>query len=203
LEIPNSDIRICLLCTLEESVQKSLKLEIEASIAAERSQGQTWVGSWTAVAVTSELAKGSTLVAFKVGDHALCAFLFFRPPGPFWEIMLVMTVLPYRGKRLAGELIDALFAHAESVQQVGAAPHDDGVEIKDPIEAPIEVGLEVRADNEGALRCYKLCGFSEQGRRKAYYPGPLSGSVSGSISGPTDAVLMSARRVRSSQVKGK
>lgn len=178
--------RIALLNALEESIQALIKLEIEQEIADARSRGEAWVGSWTVASVQAELSQGSTLVALGQHDHRLKAFLCFRPPGPLWEIMLIVTLGPVRGHRLAGTLIDSLFSHIESIQFASSAPH---VVDSATIEAPaIEVGLEVSADNLSALRCYERCGFIEQRRRKGYY--------SGSVSGPIDAVLMSAKRQR-------
>ncbi len=176
-----SNNRITLLSRLEQATQTAIKLEIEEIVAEARNRGEAWVGSWTAASVRSELDLGSTLLALGQNDQHLEAFLCFRPPGPFWEILLVVTLGHSRGQRLAGALIDALFDHIEEVGQVDGTPHDVD-------SAIFEVGLEVRADNFSALRCYKSCGFIEQGRRKGYYPSAGTGS--------TDAILMSLKRRR-------
>ena len=47
--------------------------------------------------------------------------------------------------------------------------------------------LEVRVSNLSAIRLYQRCGFSEDGRRKGYYP-PLSSQAA---AGREDALLMS------------
>jgi ribosomal protein S18 acetylase RimI-like enzyme len=182
--IVKSDLRITLLNRLEESSQASIKLEIEQTIAEARGRKEAWVGSWTVSAVQEELALGSTIVAVGQNDGRIRAFLCFRPPGPLWEIMLVVTLGHFRGQRLAGTLIDGLFDYIDEVQSAGGAPHNVDDEV-------IEVGLEVSADNLSALRCYGNCGFIEQRRRKGYY--------AGSDSGPSDAVLMSAKRQRNAQ----
>jgi ribosomal protein S18 acetylase RimI-like enzyme len=159
-------------------------MEIEETISAARGRKEAWVGSWTAASVREELARGSTLVAIGKHDGRMRAFLSFRPPGPLWEIMLVVTLGHFRGQRLAGTLIDALFDYIDEVQSAGGALHDVDAEV-------IEVGLEVSADNLSALRCYGNCGFIEQGRRKGYY--------TSSVSGPSDAVLMSLKLKRNAQ----
>ncbi|MBT2786951.1 MULTISPECIES: GNAT family N-acetyltransferase [unclassified Halomonas] len=52
--------------------------------------------------------------------------------------------------------------------------------------------LEVRVGNLSAIRLYQRCGFSEDGRRKGYYPpqGSLSATPQGAV-GREDALLMS------------
>lgn len=182
--VVKSEFRITLLDRLEESIQASIKLEIGETIAEARSRKEAWVGSWTAASIREELTQGSTLVALGQNDGRMRAFLCFRPPGPLWEIMLVVTLRPFRGQRFAGTLIDALFDYVDEVQFAGGAPHDVDAEV-------VEVGLEVSADNLSALRCYENCGFIEQRRRNGYY--------AGSVSGPSDAVLMSAKRKRNTR----
>lgn len=181
-----SDLRISLLSTLSTSIQDSLIKKIEFEVADARNRGEPWVGSWTMDSIHGEVARGSTLVATGSADTQLRAFLCFRPPGPFWEIMLVMTLSRFRGQRLAGALIDSLFDHAEEVQTSVGSPRD----VEEGSLEPIEVGLEVRADNRSAIRCYEMCGFIEQGRRKGYY----SDSSFGSSNRAIDAVVMSAKR---------
>ena len=40
-----------------------------------------------------------------------------------------------------------------------------------------EIELEVRASNEGAIRLYQRAGFSEIGRRREYYQGPVEDAL--------------------------
>lgn len=163
----------------------ALKSEIEASIAWAKSQGEAWVGSWNDAAIKSELKLGTSLVALGETDHRLRGFLLFRPPGPFWEIILLLTLPSFRAQGVASGLIDALFSHAASVGSAmgtGVGGKDGAPQRSAEAKVGVELGLEVRADNLAALRCYKLCGFIEQGRRKAYYPDGV------------DAVLMAATR---------
>lgn len=52
--------------------------------------------------------------------------------------------------------------------------------------------LEVRIGNLSAIRLYRRSGFSEDGRRKGYYPPPASGCpAAGKTAGREDALLMS------------
>lgn len=188
LSEPKLSLRIAVLDSFEASLRLTLKSEIEASVAQAKSQGEAWVGSWNDAAIQSELKLGTSLVALGESDQSLRGFLLFRPPGPFWEIILLVTLPSYRSQGVASELIEALFSHAASAgRAMGSA--GTGVDAKD--SAPqrsdggrlgVELGLEVRADNLAALQCYKLCGFIEQGRRKGYYPDGV------------DAVLMGAAR---------
>jgi ribosomal protein S18 acetylase RimI-like enzyme len=185
-------LRISVLDSLEASLRRTIKSEIEASVAQAKSQGEAWVGSWNDAAVQSELKLGTSLVALGESDQSLQGFLLFRPPGPFWEIILLVTLPSFRAQGVASELIEALFSHAASVgNPVGKAMGSAGTGVDAKDSAPqrsdggklgVELGLEVRADNLAALRCYKLCGFIEQGRRKGYYPDGV------------DAVLMGAAR---------
>ena len=166
-----------MLDSLEGSHQPTLKSEIAASVALAKSEGEAWVGSWSEAAIQSELKLGFALVAVGQADHELRGFLLFRPPGPFWEIILLVTLPSFRAQGVARDLIEALFRQAALAGTKDGAPQrlaETGPEV--------ELGLEVRADNLAALRCYGLCGFIEQGRRKAYYPDGV------------DAVLMAAKR---------
>lgn len=185
---PKLSLRIFVLDSLESPLRLTLQSEIEASIAWAKSQGEAWVGSWNDTAIQSELKLGTSLVALGEADHRLRGFLLFRPPGPFWEIILLVTLPSFRAQGVASELIEALFSHAASVRNAmgtevtAVGVKDSALQRSTEAKLGVELGLEVRADNLAALRCYKLCGFIEQGRRKAYYPDGV------------DAVLMAATR---------
>jgi len=173
---PKLSPRIHSLASLAPSLQLALKSEIEDSLRI--AKAEAWVGSWNEAAIQSELKLGTAFVAIGEADQGLRGFLLFRPPGPFWEITLVETLPSFRAQGVATRLIEALFQHAALKASKDSAPQRQGA----VTQPEVELGLEVRADNVAALQCYKLCGFIEQGRRKAYYPDGV------------DAVLMSATR---------
>lgn len=173
--------RVYLLSSLAPSLQMTMKSEIEVSVTLAKAEVEAWVGSWNEAAIRSELKLGTALVAIGDADQRLRGFLLFRPPGPFWEIILLATLPSFRAQGVASDMIDALFQHAASAGTSHSAPQRQGPLAED-FKSEVELGLEVRADNAAALQCYKLCGFIEQGRRKAYYPDGV------------DAVLMAAKR---------
>ena len=69
------------------------------------------------------------------------------------RIILVGTDEAYQGRGIGRVLLDALTEHA---REVGAT----------------SVLLEVRVDNEPALRLYDRAGFEKLGLRRGYYPAP-------------------------------
>lgn len=96
-----------------------------------------------------EFAKAQVYVARDLGVFA--GFLMIRPPGAAWEITLIAVHPAFRGRGVVEALVAALTA--SSTAGSGAA----------------EIQLEVRADNEFAIRAYERMGFRAVGRRRGYY----------------------------------
>ena len=117
----------------------------------------------TDTAVTRVLAGDDVLLLAEV-DNQAAGYVHTQ------QIMDEITVLNLfvspgsRRQGIAGQLLDAAWKRA---RQEGAT----------------RCLLEVRAGNQAALALYQSMGFTEDGRRKGYYPG---------ITEREDAVLMSA-----------
>ncbi len=175
--------QISLLEDLNLPLKSSVRLQIEGAVGKARGVLlEPWASSWTEAAIRSELDLGYTLAVLAKDDLALMGFVCFRPPGPFREITLIMTLDQYRGCRLAERMVDSLFEYAFRKGIDSGAPRRGDSRSLSDAKFSVEVGLEVRADNFSALKSYAKCGFIEQGRRRGYYRDGM------------DAVLMSVRR---------
>lgn len=84
------------------------------------------------------------------GEHP-CGFSAARIAGPESELLLLAVDPDYRGRGIGSLLMDdwQLWANSQGAE---------------------EYFLEMRADND-AVHLYRGCGFSECGRRVAYYRG--------------------------------
>ncbi len=86
-------------------------------------------------------------------------FAVARHLGPEWELENLVVALASRRQGLGKQLLEHLIATAQAA----------GAE---------KMFLEVRESNDAARALYQTLGFTETGRRKAYYTGP-----------PEDAIL--------------
>ncbi|MCH4561885.1 GNAT family N-acetyltransferase [Halomonas sp. EGI 63088] len=93
--------------------------------------------------------------------HAIVARLPFEA-----ELQALLVAPDHRRRGLAGELLGAVIEQARRWQSE-------------------RLLLEVRAGNGGAIALYRRAGFTEDGRRRGYYPPREAGE------GREDAVLMS------------
>lgn len=93
--------------------------------------------------------------------HAIVARLPFEA-----ELQALLVAPGHRRRGLAGELLGAVIEHARCWECE-------------------RLLLEVRAGNEGAIALYRRAGFTEDGRRRGYYPPRVPGE------GREDALLMS------------
>jgi [ribosomal protein S18]-alanine N-acetyltransferase len=107
--------------------------------------------AWSRAQLLTLFALPSSQVRLaKIGEQ-VCGFSATRIAGPESELLLLAVDPSARGKGLAKQLIQDWKSWA---QQRGAE----------------DLFLEMRADND-AIFLYQQCGFSECGRRRAYYKG--------------------------------
>ncbi|WP_449385718.1 ribosomal protein S18-alanine N-acetyltransferase [Cellulomonas soli] len=83
-------------------------------------------------------------------DHRLIGYAGLWFDGQDAQVMTVGTASTHQGRGVGRLLLDALVARAREL----------GAQV---------VLLEVRVDNEPALRLYAAAGFEQLGRRRGYY----------------------------------
>jgi [ribosomal protein S18]-alanine N-acetyltransferase len=98
------------------------------------------------------------LVALYPPDKAIAGYIIAFSVGPDAEVLNVAVEPGFRGRGLAGQMLDAV------VIQLGG----QGVRT---------AFLEVRESNQAARALYKSRGFSEIGRRKNYYRRPVEDAL--------------------------
>lgn len=107
-------------------------------------------GGWTERALRDEFAAAGSVLRGCHSSTALVGYAAWRAlPGELWLHNLTVAV----ALRRAG---------------LGRALLDDGRGVAAERGLP-ELWLEVRAQNEPALRLYRAAGFAERGRRPNYY----------------------------------
>ncbi len=110
--------------------------------------------AWSAIQLGGALAVDTSFARFAKGSGLDCiGFTLCRAAGPEVELLLVAVRPAARGTGVGGRLIDAAIADA-------AARRAE------------DMFLEVREQNQAALALYRSRGFTEVGRRPAYYAGP-------------------------------
>ena len=115
--------------------------------ACEPAYGEAWTGAQ--LLTLFALPSARVCLAWD-GDHA-CGFSAARIAGPESELLLLAVDPQFRGRGIGRLLIDDWRAWAG----------EQGAE---------DYFLEMRADN-GAIHLYERTGFTECGRRPAYYRG--------------------------------
>ena len=119
---------------------------------------------WTEQQYLDLLAAGSesptrlALVAQEDSSSALAGFLVARHSPPEWELENIVVAPEVRRTGIGRKLMDTLLVQARQTNS----------------EAIL---LEVRESNTAARRLYEGLGFSETGRRKAYYTNPSEDAV--------------------------
>lgn len=107
-------------------------------------------GAWSAQSLAEEIVgPGRWYVGAEV-DHVLVGYAGLWFDGEDVQVMTIGTAVRQQGRGVGRVLLDALVARARTL---GAA----------------SVLLEVRVDNEPALRLYTAAGFERLGRRRGYY----------------------------------
>lgn len=107
-------------------------------------------GAWSALALEEELTGPGRWYVGAVVDGRLVGYAGLWFDGDDAQVMTVGTHRDFQGRGIGGLLLDALLGHA---REVGAGC----------------VLLEVRVDNEPALRLYESAGFERLGVRRGYY----------------------------------
>jgi len=105
---------------------------------------------WTASAVAASLASSAVGAWVLERDGHVVGHLLASAQGPEGEVLIVAVHPDHRRQGGARRLLDA----AEAFWA------ERGVD---------DAFLEVRADNDGARALYRASGWSERGRRVAYY----------------------------------
>jgi [ribosomal protein S18]-alanine N-acetyltransferase len=119
---------------------------------------------WTSERYNKLVDNGVVLVAEQVDEEAaekagqLCGFICAQAVAGEWEIENVVVSAEFRRHGIANKLVCALIQRAQN-------------------EAASAILLEVRESNLPARRLYEKRGFSEVGRRRAYYRDPLEDAV--------------------------
>lgn len=98
------------------------------------------------------------LVAQEEGSSPLAGFLVARHLPPEWELENIVVAPEVRRAGIGKKLMDTLLVQARQTNS----------------EA---IFLEVRESNTAARNLYETLGFSETGRRKAYYNNPGEDAV--------------------------
>lgn len=106
---------------------------------------------WTEEQFWSELAQDtrSYVVALDGADVVAFAGLFVLPPDA--DVQTVAVAPSHQGRGLARSMLEQLLSQAE-------------------VHGVTHTLLEVREDNESALRLYGRMGFEQISRRPRYYP---------------------------------
>lgn len=107
--------------------------------------------AWSAAQLLTLFALPSARVAIAWNGERACGFSAARMAGPESELLLLAVDPADRGRGVAKSLMDDWLAWAR----------EQGAE---------DYFLEMRADND-AIHLYERAGFSECGRRAAYYRG--------------------------------
>lgn len=123
---------------------------------------------WSPAALRGELAKPSVfaLALLREGENEqILSFVLFQRALEEAEMLTLATAPDFQKQGHARALLKAAFTHLT----------ERGVD---------RCLLEVAADNRPAITLYKTLGFTEDGRRKAYYKRTNAE--------PVDAILMSS-----------
>jgi ribosomal-protein-alanine N-acetyltransferase len=119
----------------------------------DRLEGELFgAGAWSRTALTDELGgPGRWYVgAQDLASGALAGYAGLWFDGVDAQVMTIGTAVAHQGRGVGAFLLGALLVRA---RDVGAA----------------NVYLEVRVDNDPALRLYGRAGFVRMGRRRGYY----------------------------------
>ena len=121
--------------------------------------GASFEAGWSADTF-AELLSGAGVCLWAAREgRVLSGFVLARMVADEAEILTIAVAGPYRGQRLGERLMEQVVVGALAR---GAA----------------SLFLEVAEDNHSAISLYARMGFSEVGRRPAYYPrktGPIAG----------------------------
>ncbi len=109
-------------------------------------------GAWSGASLAEELSGPGRwyIGAEDVATGALVGYAGLWFDGFDAQVMTIGTASAHQGSGVGTVMLDALVAHARGL---GAG----------------NVLLEVRVDNEPALRLYERAGFRRMGRRRGYY----------------------------------
>jgi len=108
-------------------------------------------GAWSPAALAEEVVgPGRWYVGAQHGAGPLVGYAGLWFDGEDAQVMTVGTAVEHQGRGIGRALLDAL---VERAREVGAT----------------SVLLEVRVDNEPALRLYERAGFERLGVRRGYY----------------------------------
>jgi len=115
---------------------------------------------WTAEQYKKLVGSGVVLVAEDAAEEVgrLCGFICAKAVAGEWEIENVVVAAEFLRRGVANELLRALIQRAAN----GAAS---------------AILLEVRESNLSGRRLYEKHGFSEVGRRRAYYRYPVEDAI--------------------------
>ena len=140
--------------------------DVPAILAIERQA--PGAAHWTSEQYNKLLGSGVVLVAEQAAEQAaeqtpeqggkLCGFVCAQRVANEWDIENVVMAAAFLRHGIANELLLELIQRAQN-------------------EAASAILLEVRESNRLARQLYEKRGFSEVGRRRAYYRDPVEDSI--------------------------
>ena len=145
------------------AVQVRRMTEADLDRVIEIEQSLTEASHWPRSAYLAAMNPEATphriaLVAEKPGSRVLAGFAVASLLPPQAELESIAVAAQFQRRGLAGQLFFALATELRTAQV-------------------IEVLLEVRASNRGALGLYRHLGFAESGGRPRYYLDPVEDAV--------------------------
>ena len=132
--------------------------DVPAILAIERQA--PGAAHWTSEQYNKLLGSGVVLVAEQAAEQEgkLCGFVCAQRVANEWDIENVVMAAAFLRRGIANELLLELIQRAQN-------------------EAASAILLEVRESNRLARQLYEKRGFSEVGRRRAYYRDPVEDSI--------------------------
>jgi [ribosomal protein S18]-alanine N-acetyltransferase len=131
-----------------EPVLAEAKLRDAAAIA--QLHGASFNRGWSETELERMLADRHVLAYRATSGRTLAGFILSRMVMDEAEILSVAVAAPWRGRGLAGRLLDL---HLRRLAGLGMRT----------------IFLEVEEGNQPALRLYRRAGFRQVGRREGYY----------------------------------
>jgi ribosomal-protein-alanine N-acetyltransferase len=120
---------------------------------------QSMLDPWSGPQVAAELAAANGVGWVADTDGLVCGYVFFRVCAPESELLRLAVAPSWRCKGVGRLLIEEALSFLKSLLGCDCC------------------FLEVRAANEEAQRLYLRTGFTQVGRRKAYYSHPVEDAI--------------------------
>ena len=126
------------------------RLQLRDLSAIEEIERRSYPTPWSRSMFAGELAKPSSICLGAFDDGRLVGYLIVSRYVDAWHVMNVAVAEEYRRRRVASDLLGALFELTSEDDRRGYT-------------------LEVRVSNAGAIALYEQLGFERRGVRRGYY----------------------------------